>query len=194
MEDRDIATGGAAPPASDATGRRAAAQRLMADHGKAVFGLCMRELHDRGLAEDVTQQVFLEAYRDLDRFQQRSSVRTWLFGIAYHRCLDAHKRRQRRLRRVASDESVVAASEDPGTGPHQRLEDAERRAALEACLAQLPLEVRATVLTRFQTGATYEELAREFAASADALQARVARALVALRRCMESKGWTGAGE
>ena len=163
----------------------------MQDHGKAVFGLCLRELHDRGLAEDVTQQVFLEAYRDLDRFQQRSSVRTWLFGIAYHRCLDAHKRKQRRLQRIETDESAVAATEDAGTGPHERFEDAQRWAALEDCLAQLPLEVSATVLMRFQTGATYEELALELEATADALQARVARALLALRSCMESKGWTG---
>src|SRR5262245_50961066 len=106
----------------------------MREHGKAVFGLCLRELHDAGLAEDVTQQVFLEAYRDLDRFQQRSSVRTWLFGIAYHRCLDAHKRRQRRLQRVESDESAVAAFEDPSAGPHEHLEGAERWAALEKCL------------------------------------------------------------
>src|SRR6185503_11342140 len=147
---------------------RAAAQRLMREHGKAVFGLCLRELHDRGLAEDVTQQVFLEAYRDLDRFQHRSSVRTWLFGIAYHRCLDAHKRRQRRLQRIESDESAVAAFEDPSTGPHEHLEDAARWAALEDCLAQLSPEVRATVLIRFQSGATYEELASELGATADA--------------------------
>src|SRR3954471_17634887 len=69
--------------------RRAALAEMMHEHGKAVLGLCLRVTRDATLAEDVTQQVFLEAYRDLDRFEGRSSPRTWLFSIASHRCFDA---------------------------------------------------------------------------------------------------------
>jgi len=171
--------------------RRATVAELVRAHGDAVLGFCMRVVRARTLAEDVAQQVFLEAYRDLDRFEGRSSARAWLFGIASHRCLDALKRQQRRLQLIESDEQAVIEFEDPGAGPIEHVDRARLTAALEACLKRLSPDVRATVLLRFQTGSSYEELAAPLAATADTLQVRVARALQALRRCLEKKGWTG---
>jgi len=171
--------------------RRATVAELVRAHGDAVFGFCLRVVRARALAEDVAQQVFLEAYRDLDRFQGRSSARTWLFSIAGHRCLDALKSQQRRSQRIESNEQAVIDFGDPGAGPVEQLDSARLRAALEDCLNVLSPEARATVLLRFQTGFTYQELAAALRATADALQVRVARALPALRRCLERKGWAG---
>jgi len=171
--------------------RRAAVTGLMEAHGEAVFGFCVRELRDRSQAEDVTQQVFLEAYRDLDRFRWRSSPRTWLFSIAYHRCLDALKSQQRRAQRIESNDHAVVEFEDPGDGPIEHADRVRLLAALEQCLTLLSAGVRATVLLRFLTGCTFEEMATRLDAHADALQVRVARALPVLRRCLRRKGWTG---
>jgi RNA polymerase sigma-70 factor (ECF subfamily) len=172
-----------------ASARRATVARLMATHGDAVFGFCMRVVRARSLAEDVVQQVFLEAYRDLDGFEGRSSERAWLLGIAIHRCLDLLKTQQRRLKLIESNEQAVLDFKDPGASPIERLDRARLTTALDECLKRLSPDVRATVLLRFQTGSTYEELAIPLAASADALQIRVSRALPILRRCLESKGW-----
>jgi RNA polymerase sigma-70 factor (ECF subfamily) len=171
--------------------RRTALAELMDAHTDAVFGFCMRLVRDRALAEDVVQQVFLEAYRDLDRFEGRSSVRSWLFGIASHRCLDVLKRQRRRQQVMESNERALLDVEDPGAGPVERVDRERLVSALEECLKRLSPGVRATVLLRFQTGSTYEELTVPLAASADSLQIRVARALLILRRCLERKGWTG---
>jgi RNA polymerase sigma factor (sigma-70 family) len=163
---------------------------LMEAHGEAVFGYCLRVIRVHALAEDVTQQVFLEAYRDLDRFAGLSSPRAWLFGIACHRCLDALKKQQRFSALIENNEEAVAAFEDPGPGPGEHVDRGQLVAALEECLGQLSPEIRATVLLRFQTGATYEEMSERLGASADTLQVRVARALPVLRRCVKKKGWT----
>src|SRR5690349_13907932 len=64
--------------------RKGAITALMDQHGPTVFNFCSRFLLDRVLAEDVLQQVFLHAYRDIDRFEGRSSPRTWLLRIAVH--------------------------------------------------------------------------------------------------------------
>src|SRR6185436_18132937 len=53
---------------------------LMARHGGAVYRYCREELRDAALADDVQQQVFIEAFRDLGRFRGGSSLRTWLFA------------------------------------------------------------------------------------------------------------------
>lgn len=181
------ATADDAPARAD--DRRAAVAELMRAHGEAVLGFCLRVLGDRALAEDVRQQTFLEAYRDFDRFHERSSRQAWLFSIASNRCIDALRRRRMRSKWVDSSDASIVRAADRTTGPGERLERAELTRALEDCLQSLTPEVRVTVLMRFQTGFTYEELARPLASRADTLQMRVARALAKLRECLETKGW-----
>lgn len=176
---------------SHAADRRAAVVDLMRAHGDAVLGFCVRVLGDHQLAEEVRQQTFLEAFRDFDRVQDRSSLRAWLFGIASHRCLDALRNRQRRSKWIENDDQVVINTHDPGSGPSEQVAHAQLTSVLEDCLAALSPEVRMTVLVRFQTELTYEELAVRLATRADALQMRVTRALAKLRRCLETKGVHG---
>jgi RNA polymerase sigma-70 factor (ECF subfamily) len=167
--------------------RKGAITALMDQHGSTVFNFCARFLVDRVLAEDILQQVFLQAYRDIDRFEGRSSPRTWLLRIAIHRCQDAIKARNRQ--RVAVDSDAILDAVDPGRIPDEHVEKSRLVGALEECLEELSHDVRATVLLRFHSGFSYREMAGPLAASAEALQARVSRALPALRRCLEDKGW-----
>lgn len=182
---------GAAAATQPPLDRRAVLAELMQEHGKAVLGLCLRVTQNATIAEDVTQQVFLEAYRDLDRFEGRSSPRTWLFSIASHRCLDALRNEQRRAKRLVADDAAADAVADPGAGPLDGIDRRRLAAALDDCMALLSPDVRATVLLRFQTGLGYRELVEMLGANADTLQVRVSRALPVLKRCMERKGWNG---
>jgi DNA-directed RNA polymerase specialized sigma24 family protein len=70
---------------------RGALTILMHAYGRDLHRHCFQVLRDRDLADDVHQTVFVQAYRDLPGFAGRSSLRTWLYGIARHRCLDAMK-------------------------------------------------------------------------------------------------------
>lgn len=170
--------------------RRARIAELMEAHGEDVYGFCKRVVRIPPLAKEVVQQVYLEAFRDLDLFTGRSSPRKWLLGIAAHRCVDALRALQRRSKLIEVDEQAMLRAVDPSPGPGERLDRTRLIAALEDCLMRLSPEVCATVLLRFQVGATYEEMAVQLGASAEALQMRVARALPMLRRCLEKKGWT----
>jgi RNA polymerase sigma-70 factor, ECF subfamily len=184
---------GAQPDASSLLARgdrKGAIALLMDEHSEAVFAFCVRVLRDRVLAEDVLQQVYLEAHRDIGRFEGRSSFRTWLLRIASHRCHDAIRSRNRRAEVAEPDDEVdLADTTDTGTSPGERLEQSQLLGALEACLMELSDDVRMTVLLRFQSGMTYEEMSPVLGARVDALQARVSRALPVLRRCLERKGW-----
>jgi RNA polymerase sigma-70 factor (ECF subfamily) len=179
----------ALPPQSPAE-RQAAVVELFEVYGEAVLGYCMRLVQNPALAEDVMQRVFLEAFRDFEQFRGQASRRTWLFAVASHRCLDALRHQQRGMLRVAQDEQVVAGFKDPSTGPFEHLDRMQLLAALDSCLALLSAEMRATVLMRFRTELTFEQMALHLGATADALQMRVARAMPVLRQCLESKGWT----
>ena len=166
-----------------------AVAQLMETHEGTVFAYCMRTLRERELAEDTAQKVFIEVHRDLERFRGDSSMRSWLIGIAHHRCADAIKARARLSAKVDHDDEAVSGHVDPGATQSEQLEVAQEVGALDDCLAELTHETRETVLLRFLSGMTYEEMATVLGKKADTLCVRVARALPLLKRCLERKGW-----
>lgn len=167
---------------------RAATGALMACHGVALHRYCRQMVGDDALAEDIHQQIFVTAYRDLPTFEGRSSLKTWLYGIARHRCLDAIKIRRRRDNRFVSDDETAAATEDTSTpGALQRFATAELAAALGHCLDELAPAVRDAVLLRYREGFQYDEMSDLCGDKAGTLQQRVARALPVLRRCLERR-------
>jgi RNA polymerase sigma-70 factor (ECF subfamily) len=160
---------------------------LMRSYGTAVYRYCRQMVGDDDLAQEVHQMTFVQAHEGLSKFQRRSSLRTWLFGIARHRCLDILKMDRRRRKRFGPIEEAPDQPE-PHRSVEDRLTDRSRARALESCLRTLTPRVRTAVLLRFQQGLSYPEIARLSAEKAPALQLRVARALPILRRCLEEKG------
>lgn len=82
-------------------------ERLYREHSGRVYGLCLRMTRDAALAEDCTQETFINAWRALERFETRSSLATWLHRIAVNVALG----KRRRARPVA--EPVPEDDEDP---------------------------------------------------------------------------------
>jgi RNA polymerase sigma-70 factor (ECF subfamily) len=162
-----------------------AAHRLMWRHGAAVYRYCCTSLRDAALADDVHQQIFIEAYRDLPRFGRRSTLRIWLFAIARHRVLDAAKHR-RYTRRYIADEAG-ADTPDPRPSPAESIDEERLRAALIASLDELPQDARTAVLLHYQQGFTYSEMAEICRERQSTLHARVTRALPVLRRLIEAR-------
>jgi RNA polymerase sigma factor (sigma-70 family) len=158
---------------------------MMKRHGTAVYRYCREELHDRTLADDVHQQIFIQAHRDLARFAARATLRTWLFAIARHRVLDAAKSRRRAQAHIEEDDT--ADTPDPSPPPGDRLDEARLHQALVACLRELGDHIRGALILRYQQAFTFEELSAIFKEKPGTLQARVMRALPLLRICIEQR-------
>jgi len=163
----------------------AALRCLMQRHGTSVYRYCRGALHDPVLAEDVHQQIFIEAHLDFLRCARFSTVRTWLFTIARYRVLDAVRARRRAL--AYFEECSTADAPDPGPAPGERIDDARLRQVLLACFGELSERLRIAVLLRYQQGLTFEDMAKVCDDKSDTLQARVRRALVKLRAGIEAR-------
>jgi RNA polymerase sigma factor (sigma-70 family) len=161
---------------------------LMRSHGDAVYAYCSRVLRDPTLAADVLQQVFEQAYRDLATLREGRQARAWLFGIAYHRCLDALKSRRRTAKRVVDEPADLEEKASQEPPPSARFEAHELSLALDDCVRQLAETARSAVLLRFHEGMSYEHMSTICSEKPATLQARVTRALPLLRRCLEGKG------
>jgi RNA polymerase sigma-70 factor (ECF subfamily) len=165
--------------------RRRALTLIMRRYGDAVFRYCCELIRDEAVAEDVHQQVFVEAYRDLPRFQQRSHLRTWLLGIARHRCLDAVKTGRRWQNRYKNDTPADVTDDTPL--PADDIDQRRMIDALQHCLGELAPSSRSAVLLRFRESLSYEEMASLSTEKAGTLQQRVARSMPVLRRSVERR-------
>jgi RNA polymerase sigma-70 factor (ECF subfamily) len=164
---------------------KGAIDRLMRRYGASVYRYCREALRDATLADDVLQQVFMEAYRDLPRFGRRSTVRVWLFAIARHRALDAAKRRRRR--RDSVEDTQAPALADLRPSPLELIDDKRLREALVASVGELDERIRTPLLLRYQQGFTFDEIAEICREKAGTLRARVVRALPLLRVRIEAR-------
>ena len=160
--------------------REGALTVLMLAYGRDVHRHCYQVLRDRDLADDVHQTVFIEAFRDLARFEGRSSMRTWLYGIARHRCLDAMKIGARWRRRFARAETLPEPPDERPSADAVMAERGDLQALVDA-LGKLSVEARIAVLLRHREGLTFEEIGALSGEKAATVQARVARAVTRLR-------------
>jgi RNA polymerase sigma-70 factor (ECF subfamily) len=175
--------------ALDRDDRRGALTLLMRLYGDAIYRYCQGMVLDPDQAADVHQTVFVEAWRDLPRFSRRSSFKTWLFAIARHRCLDALKIGKRRRARFTADDDAPEPT-DAAPNAEDSLSERSMLPPLERCLGELRPDSRTAVLLRFQDAMSYEEMGKLVGELPGSLQARVARSMPVLRKCLESAGIT----
>lgn len=115
----------------------AALERLLDGYENKVFRLALAILRDPGVAEEITQDVFLKAWRAFPTYDGRAAPSTWLYAIARNACLSA-ARAQAYRRTTPLDAVAEPVKSDPTT----------RHLVLEQCLARLPDTAR-HVITLF---------------------------------------------
>jgi RNA polymerase sigma-70 factor, ECF subfamily len=124
-----------------ACGNQLAMRTLFTRHKLRVYRFILRILQDETLAEDVMSEVFLDVWRQADRFRGGCAVSTWLLAIARNKAVAE----TRRKRDVALDEELASTIADPDGDPGITLEDKDRRRAIRRCLAKLSPEHRQAI-------------------------------------------------
>jgi RNA polymerase sigma-70 factor, ECF subfamily len=140
-----------------------------------VRAVLLRLLDDERDVEEATQDAFIQAWRNLDRFRGDASVFTWLYRIAVNEAL-ARKRR-RRLPTIDIDETP-----EQGAKPHDPVESDELQAFLAEQIRALEPEYRAPLVLRDVIGLTNQEVADVLELSLAAAKSRIHRARMQIRR------------
>jgi RNA polymerase sigma-70 factor, ECF subfamily len=139
-----------------ASGDRLAIQVLYARHHVRVFRFVLRLVRDESMAEDLISEVFFDVWRQAGRFEGRSTVSTWMLGIARFKALSALRRRPD----AELDEEAANAIEDPSDDPETSLEKKDKGAVLRKCLAGLSAEHREIVDLVYYHEKSVEEVAQ----------------------------------
>jgi RNA polymerase sigma-70 factor (ECF subfamily) len=158
--------------------------RLVRLHEGMVFNLSARLLGDAEEARDVAQEVFLQVYRQLGRFEGRSSLKTWIYRIAMNQCHNRrrfwHRRRRDReegLDTVAAEAAAVRA----GSSPFEEARRRERARRVQAALLELSFEHRSVLVLRDVEGLTCAEVSGALGIPEGTVKSRLSRAREALR-------------
>lgn len=177
-------------PASVLDDDRAVVERTLADpdsfawlyqkYVTDVYRYCFRRLRDREAAEDVTSQIFLNAYRALPALRDKP-FRPWLFSIAHNAVVDAH----RRAGPPAASLVGIAEREDPAETPEGIVIQHENRDLVRAVLDQLPKRDREVMELRL-AGLDGTEIAQALHCSNGAVRAAHHRAMDRMRQLMTS--------
>jgi RNA polymerase sigma-70 factor (ECF subfamily) len=170
-------------------GDRDAFRVVVERHSRSLFRLAYRMTGNEQDAEDVVQETFLRAYRQLNRFESRSSFSTWLYRIAVNCSLDSsRKRRLQDARQVApSPELPDPVLSLPATDPsaERLVMSAEVQKRVTVTMNTLTEKERAAFVLRHYEGMSIEEVARAMGLRANAAKNNIFRAVQKLRRALE---------
>ena len=149
-------------------------------YSKVVYSVALRVLRDPASAEDILQEIFMQIWRNPERFvATRGSLGGWLAVVSRNRSIDQLRRR----RPTDSVDDVVLAS------PYNLADEAERNGMMEKArvvIQQLPKEQRKTLEMAFFDGLTHSEIAEMTGDPLGTVKTRIRSALLVLRKAFQA--------
>jgi len=171
------------------SGDRDAFRALVERHSRGLFRLAYRMTGNQQDAEDVVQESFLRAYRQLNKFDERASFATWMYRIVTNCSLDLVRARRRRSEHgtpeAAEGEDPVASLPSLGPTPERMALSGELRRRVAEAMNDLSETERAAFVLRHYEGLRIEEVSRILECRPGAAKHSVFRAVHKLRRALE---------
>jgi len=178
-------------------------ERWLEDHGSALYAFALLHVRDMHRAEDLVQETLLASLKARKRFQENSSVRTWLIGILKHKIMDEFRRQSRQGPTSNSADDVFETIEKQqmaeiftGTGhwnhpveewgtPEQDLFHNEFWVFIESCTAGLSPHMARLFILRDLWGLETKEICKELDITPTNLWTTLHRARLGMRQCLE---------
>lgn len=161
-------------------------------HQDAIFGLVLRQVQDRLTAEELTQDVFVKAFRNLGSFRGDSKFSTWLYRIAVNVCYDYRGSSKARFKKeevnIEPEPGVFLGRVDLGRRPDEEIATKEMAMAFQSCLDRLEPNYREAFLLRHQQGLSYDAIAEVLEISRSNAKVRVHRAREMILETMRKMG------
>jgi RNA polymerase sigma-70 factor (ECF subfamily) len=166
----------------------AAYDELVRIYNGSIFHVAYRMLGDSAEAADIVQDIFLKVFRNIDGFKGESSLKTWIFKIAFSEILNRLRWWKRRYR--FSTVSIDDDHNGNGNGlhlsdsqptPEQALESKEQEIAIQRSLGKLSSDHRSIIVMRDIEGFSYGEIADVLGISIGTVKSRLARARADLK-------------
>jgi RNA polymerase sigma-70 factor (ECF subfamily) len=170
---------------------------LVNSHGDYLLSFALSKLRNQELAKDLVQDTFVSALSNIETFEKRSKVRTWLTSILNRKIIDHWRKAETRYTDPASSffdqgdknhhwilDKAKGASLD---NIEQQIEKAETIEQLNECIDALPEKWRAVIASKYLDEKESESICKDLELSSSNLWVIIHRAKLVLRDCLKSK-------
>ena len=161
-------------------GQREAFDVIVERHRRNVYQLCYRFVGNHEDASDLAQDVFVRAYRGLQKFRGQSSLGTWLYRIGVNVCLNRVSLKRPVTEAIDARPHIDERAVDPAV----EILRGEEAARVRTAITRLPRKQRATVILRIYHELSHEEIAGVLGSSVGAVKANFFHALGNLRKLL----------
>jgi RNA polymerase sigma-70 factor, ECF subfamily len=164
--------------------------KLVDAYQNRVYGFVRRMVSDQEDAADVAQEVFIRAFQGMSRFDGRSSLRTWLFRIAYNLCVDRARKLDRapdemRIEATQDDEQPFEIS-DSRWNPESLVMDDELFAVVEKSIESMSEKLRSVLLLHDREDFAYDEIAETLNVPVGTVKSRLFLARAQLQQALSA--------
>lgn len=165
-------------------------QALLSRYTGPLYRFVLRLCGDAALAEDLVQESFIKAWKNLPSFETQRSFKSWIFTIARNTAFDALKKKKAIPFSVLDEQSAMEDSfqdhiEDDRPLPPELLEHKDRALLIEKALQELPVQTRTILLLHEAEDLTFQEIAETVQEPLNTVKSRYRRALPTLRAIVE---------
>ena len=157
-------------------------EELILKHEKIVYNVALRMMNHSEDAKDISQEVFLKAYKHIVNFDERSAFSTWLYRITTNTCIDEMRKRKGKQSYSLEEElenedgSMQRQIADEGDTPEESILREEQKSEIIQALDNLSEEHKAAVVLRDVKGLSYEEISEILELSLGTVKSRISRA------------------
>ncbi len=167
-------------------------EEIIAKYEKRVFSLIYNVTKNENEIEDLAQEVFIKVYKNIDKFQGKSSLYTWIYRITTNLCLDYIKKRREI---IYIDEKIQYGDGevDIQLSTNEKLQDElyeekELKEKLQKSIDKLPDKQKMMIILRDIKGLSYEEISKILEMKLGTVKSQINRARIKLKEILEKDG------
>ncbi len=173
-------------------GDTAAFEKIITEYQNVVYSIAYRYAENPEDAADMSQEVFLKMFRNINTFQFKSKLSTWIYRVAANTCIDLVKKSNRDKNTYSIDEGYENSDgdtkyteiADDSSQPETVLEDSEVKDAINLAISELNEDYRTVIILRDIQGLSYDEISEIVGCSVGTVKSRISRGRKNLREIL----------
>ncbi len=151
---------------------------------KKVYNLALNFIGDKDEASDITQEIFVKVYNNIDKFKDDRNFTSWLFTLSRNHCIDYWRKNKKYFQTDEVDEHMT----DDGLSPEDTLSQSFEISWLRKKMLELDPELRIFLILRDIQSYSYQEISEQFGIPLGTVKSRINRARLKLSQLLIQKG------
>lgn len=164
---------------------------IVALYETKVCGIIYQIVRNQNEVEDIAQEVFIKVFKNINKFEEKSSLYTWIYRITVNMCIDTMKKRKSVVyidEKLETGDGEIERQFESDQKTDEIYEKKELKDIIKKCIEELPEKQRMMIILRDIKGFSYEEISSFTKTNIGTVKSQINRARLKLKELLEKKG------